>query len=233
MRVALHFLTGWLLLGAWAGGVASATPDLLQETFARMDRAAVGFKGLSADLRKDSYTAVINDSTVDSGTIVMKRPKPHDTRMLFEVKDPGGKAYAISGRKAEIYYPKEKRVEEYNLGSYKSMVDQFLLLGFGNTSKELLSSYTVTLGGPDTVANQMTTRLVLVPKSKEMLMHLSKVELWISDATGMPVQQKFDWPGSGDYMLATYSNMKINPNLPDSAVTLTLPKGVTRVFPQK
>jgi outer membrane lipoprotein-sorting protein len=233
MRVASHFLTGWLLLGAWAGGIASAAPDLLQETFARMDRAAVGFKGLSSDLRKDSYNAVINDSTIDSGALLLKRPKPHDIRMLFAVKEPDPKTIAVNGRKAQIYYPKANTVEEYDLGKYKSMVDQFLLLGFGNTSAELLSSYSVMLGGPDTVGNQKATRLVLIPKSKEMLKNLTKVELWISDATGMPVQQKFYWPNSGDYMLATYTNMKINPNLPESAVTLIVPKDVTRVYPQK
>ena len=219
-------------MGAWAAGLASAAPDLLQETYARMDRAAADFKGLSADLRKDSYNAVISDSTVDTGTLVLKRPKPHEIRMLFAVKEPDPKTIAVNGRRAEIYYPKANTVEEYDLGKYKSMVDEFLLLGFGNTSKELQSSYSVTLGGPDKVGNKKATRLELIPKSKEMLKNLSKVELWISD-DGMPVQQKFYWPGSGDYMLATYSNMKINPNLPDSAVTLNLPKGVSRVYPQK
>lgn len=233
MRVASHFFTGCVVLGAWATGVASAAPDLLQETFARMDRAATGFKGLTADLRKDSYNAVISDSTIDSGTLVLKRPKPHDIRMLFAVKEPDPKTVAVNGRKAEIYYPKANTVEEYDLGKYKSMVDEFLLLGFGNTSKELLSSYSVTLGGPETVGNEKATRLVLVPKSKEMLKNLTKVELWISDANGMPLQQKFYWPGTGDYMLATYSNMKVNPALPDSAVTPNWPKDVTRVYPQK
>lgn len=233
MRVASHFLPGWLLLAAWAGGVASAAPDLLQETFARMDRAAVGFKGLSADLRRDSYNAVISDSTYDSGSLVLKRNKSHEIRMLFLVKDPDPKTVAVNGNKAEVYYPKENTVEVYDLGKYKSMLDQFLLLGFGSTSKELLGSYSVMLGGPDTVGKEKTTRLVLIPKSKEMLKNLTKVELWISDTTGMPVQQKFYWRTPGDYMLATYSNMKVDPNLPDSAVTPNFPKGVTRVYPQK
>jgi outer membrane lipoprotein-sorting protein len=52
-----------------------------------------------------------------------------------------------------------------------------------------------------------------------------KFELWISDETGISVQQKMYQRG-GDYSLATYTNMKINQNLPDSAVKLNLPKGV-------
>ena len=56
--------------------------------------------------------------------------------------------------------------------------------------------------------------------------------LWISDATGYPVQQKFFQSG-GDYHFVTYSDLKINPDLPDSALKLKLPKGVKREFPQK
>jgi outer membrane lipoprotein-sorting protein len=61
-------------------------------------------------------------------------------------------------------------------------------------------------------------------------MQLSKVELWISDETGMAVQQKL-YTGS-DYDLATYSNMKISPNIPESAVKLNPPKGVKVQHPQ-
>ena len=63
-------------------------------------------------------------------------------------------------------------------------------------------------------------------------MHLKKVDLWISDETGIAVQQKLYF-GDADYDLATYSNMKINPDISESAVMLKLPKGVTRQHPQK
>jgi len=55
---------------------------------------------------------------------------------------------------------------------------------------------------------------------------LSRFELWISDKTGLPVQQKFYEP-SGDYNVFTYSDMK-TPNLPDSALKLKLPSNVKK-----
>jgi len=169
---------------------------------------------------------------VEEGTIVMKRPKPHDLRMLF-VAPPDGKAYAIEGRKIQLYNPKIQTVQEYDMGQYRALADQGLLLGFGSSSKELAVSYSISLGGPDMVGGEKTTRLELIPKSKEMLEHLVKVELWISDTAGVPVQQKLYWKTDGDYWLATYTNMKMNPNLPDSAVRLNLPKGVKKEYPQK
>ncbi len=90
------------------------------------------------------------------------------------------------------------------------MVDQFLLLGFGSTSAEIQNAYEVKLGGPETVAGQKTVRLVLTPKSPEVLAKLTKVELWISDSLGIAVQQKF-WEPGGDYEFTTYTNVKLNP----------------------
>jgi outer membrane lipoprotein-sorting protein len=85
--------------------------------------------------------------------------------------------------------------------------------------------------GPETLDGKPAERLELIPKSKAVLEHLKKFELWISDS-GYPIQQKFYLPGS-DYMLMTYSYMKINPDLPDTALKLHVPKNVKREYPQK
>ena len=103
-------------------------------------------------------------------------------------------------------------------------MDQFLLLGFGSSSKDLESAYTIRVAGAETLAGQAATHLELTPKSKEVLQHLTKVDLWISDATGYPVQQQFRLPG-GDYRMVTYTNVKINPDLPDSALEVATAQG--------
>ena len=85
--------------------------------------------------------------------------------------------------------------------------------------------------GPDTVGGQKTQLLELIPKSKEVLQHLRKFEMWVAE-NGYPIQQKFYLTG-GDYLVATYSDMKVNPDLPDSSLKLNLPKNVKREYPQK
>jgi outer membrane lipoprotein-sorting protein len=211
---------------------APAADHSLQATLARMDQAAVTFKGLQADVQKVSHTAVINEDSADAGTIAVKRPNPHDIRVLIDFKLPNPKQVMIAGVKAAFYYPRINTVQEYNLGKSRSLVDQFMLLGFGSNSRDLQNAYSIGLGGPETVAGQKTTRLELIPKSEEVLAHLKKVELWISDEMGIAVQQKLYETG-GDYLLATYTNIKLRSNLPDSAVKLNLPKNVKREYPQK
>jgi outer membrane lipoprotein-sorting protein len=209
-----------------------AKDDALVDTLARMDRAASAFKNMSANTRRVSHTAVINEDSIDSGAMWLKRSKPQEMRMLIELNEPDTKSVAFQGRKLEIYYPKIQTVQEYDVGKNRALLDQFLLLGFGTSGKELANAHGIKSLGPETVAGQKTTRLELIPKSKEVLQHLKKVELWISDASGYPVQQKFYQP-AGDYMLVTYTNLKINIDLPDSALKLKLPKGVKREYPQK
>jgi outer membrane lipoprotein-sorting protein len=197
-----------------------------------MDEAAARFKGLQADVQKIAHTAVINVDSVDAGTIAVKRLKPYDIRVRIDFQSPNPRQVAIAGVKGAMYYPGINTVQEYDLGKSRSLVEQFMLLGFGSNSKDLESAYSIRLGGPETVAGQKTTRLELIPKSQDVLAHLRKVDLWISDAMSIAVQQKFYEPG-GDYLLTTYTNIKLVPNLPDSAVKLDLPKSVKREYPQK
>jgi outer membrane lipoprotein-sorting protein len=74
--------------------------------------------------------------------------------------------------------------------------------------------------------------LELVPKSSEARQHLTKVEIWFPHESGFPIQQKF-YQGSGDYVLVSYSETRLESHIPDSSVRLVLPKSVKREYPQK
>jgi outer membrane lipoprotein-sorting protein len=164
--------------------------------------------------------------------MLLKRSKPREMRMLIDLREPDPKTVALSGKKLEIYYPKINTVQEYDIGKHRAMMDQFFLIGFGTSGKELAASYNIKLLGSESLAGQKAARLELIPKSKEVLQHLKKLELWVAEATGYPLQQKFFLPAN-DYMLVTYTGMKINPDLADSALRLKLPGGVKREHPQR
>lgn len=213
----------WLLL-------AAAPAE--QAVLAKMDEAAAGFRSMSGKIRKVTHTAVINDDSIDVGTICLRRQGSRDVRLLVEIGEPDPKAYALQGRKAEIYYPKIQTVQEYDLGKQSQLLDQFLLLGFGTPTRELLRSYTLRVAGEETVAGQKSARIELIPKSEKVRQHLTKAELWISLADGHTVQQRFHEP-SGDFRLATYTDVRWNPPLADSALALKLPKNIKREYPQR
>ena len=230
----MHFRISVTLATLLIGLTPAAWPkpaEDLDAVLARIDSAGAAFHGMSANLRRLSHTAVINEDTVDSGSVLLKRPKPRDMRMLVDFTQPDPKTVAFQGRKVDIYYPKIQTVQEFDVGGNKDLLEQFFLLGFGTSRADLENNYNIRFLGPETLDGKQTERLELIPKSKAVLEHLKKFELWIADS-GYPVQQKFYLPG-GDYKLMTYSDMKINPDLPDTALKLHVPKNVKREYPQK
>jgi len=61
---------------------------------------------------------------------------------------------------------------------------------------------------------------------------ITKIELWIPEGQSNPVRAKFSEP-SKNYELVDYSDIKVNPALPDSAFDWKLPRNVKKIYPQK
>ena len=201
-----------------------------EEVLAKLDASAAKFSGLSADLTRVTYTKVLDDKAAESGTIALRK-QGRDVQVLITLTKPDEKIVGFRGRKAEIYYPKLKTVQEWDLGKHGALIDQFLLVGFGS-GRDLKAAYGIKYAGDETVAGQPAWKLELTPLGNDVKDKLRRVDLWVSQKDGYPVQQRFVQP-SGDYYLATYSNVKLNPALTEEALRLKLPKGVKREYPQK
>ena len=209
-----------------------ASDPSLNDAFARMDKSAQQFKSVTADIKRNVHTAVINDDARDMGSIKVKREKSHDTRMLIEFTGADAKSVSIDGTSVSVYLPKSKLVQVYDFGDKRSLLDQFLLLGFGASSTEMKADYEVTPLGNEKIGPDSTWHLQLIPKSKDVLHNLKKAELWIGETSGLPLQQKFVTSSNGDFMLVTYSNVKFNAQLSDGALKLSYPKGVKVEHPR-
>jgi len=196
-----------------------------------MDRAGTEFRDMTASIDQIDYTAVIQDTTRETGKVAIKKTRGAQMLMRVDLSSPDPKTATFNGDKAEVYYPQIQTVQVWNLGRYRNLVDQFLLLGFGSPISELKKNYGVRLMGTEAIEGEVTTHLELVPKSAEAKQYLSSVELWIN-TRGYPLRQKFNFP-SGDYKQVTYKNMRINVGISDAAVKFTAPPGVKRVHPDK
>jgi outer membrane lipoprotein-sorting protein len=218
-----------LLAGALAAlcgtpiGALSAE-DPLQAVYARIDRTSLTFKWMTANVQKTVYTAVIDESSTETGKIQVLRPKPHELKIRFDFEPPDAKQVLIDDSKAEIYYPKSNTTDTVLFGKQnKPMVEQLLLVGFGGTSQDLQSAYTVKYGGPETAAGEPAQRIELTPKDKEVLKHFRKIELWIADSNGLAVQQKFYEPGR-NYNLAVFTHIDLLTRVTEADLKLKIPK---------
>lgn len=204
----------------------------LEAILARMDEAATGFKGMRAKVKRSQFTAVIKEESVETGRMVMRRPKPKQTEFLIEITDPDKKSISIQGKSAQIFYPRINTVQIYDIGKFNDLLTQALLLGFGASGKDLNAGYALKKLGEEPINGKKCTRLELIPKSAKVLEHIKKVELWIGDAEGYPLQQKIFQP-SNDTMTISYSDIEIASALDANAVKLNLPKNVKKEYPQR
>lgn len=203
------------------------TAATLDSVIHQLDSASKNFHGLSADVERTKVTVVVNDKSTESGTILV-----HDDKMLLEMKPPDARTILRTGDNLYVYNPGLKRVEEYNLAQHRALVDQYLLLGFGTSGKELEKSYLVTLLGEPTVDDRKTVELELTPKSKEAREQISKIQIWLDESSWLPVQQQFNETGSGDYFVIRYTKLVRNPDLSDAHFKPHWPKGTEKIKPQ-
>jgi outer membrane lipoprotein-sorting protein len=206
---------------------AETLPDIL----ARMDQSAAQFKAVSAKVKQQDFNAVLSDTTTSDGVIRIKKSKS-GASMVIEFSEPDPRTIYVAGKVAQRFFPKASTVEIYDVSKHASRVDEFILLAFGSSGTDLKKNYNVKLEGSEMLGGVKTSHLSLVPKAKDILDLVTRIELWIPEGQTVAVQEKLNQP-SKNYQLATFSDVKINPDLPDSAFTLTLPAGVKKLYPQK
>lgn len=226
MKLNLTFLL------ASATAVSAVHAQSLPAVMKRMDAAAPGFRSMTARMDRVTHVAVINDNSAEVATVRVLRGKAKEIRVALNFTEPDNKQVSINDRKVEIFYPKMNTVQEWDLGKYKSLMDQFILLGFGTGGKELQKSYNVKYLKEDTVGGQKCSRLELDPKDPKVRQHYSRFELCIAEAGGHPLLQKLIEP-SGNYTGISYSSVKLNADLKPETMALNLPAGVKREYPQK
>jgi outer membrane lipoprotein-sorting protein len=199
-----------------------------ESVLSMMDKSASDFKSLTADLENTKYTDVVKDSSTETGHILVRK----DQKMRIEIVKPDPRTILRVGDALYVYTPKIKRVEEYDLGKNRAMVDQYVLLGFGTKSQNMLRSYDVKLTGEEQLDGKKTFLLELTPKSDDIRRQITKIQMWIDQSSWLPIQQKFYETGGGDYIQFHYSNLMKNLKLSDSKFKQDWPKDVNHVRPR-
>jgi outer membrane lipoprotein-sorting protein len=200
----------------------------LEGVLGMLDKSAQDFHTLTADIEHIKYTAVVKDSSTETGHIFVRR----DDKMRIEFTTPDPRTILRTGDSLFIYTPKINRVEEIDLGKNRSLVDQYTRLGFGTKGEDLKKGFLVSVLGEEEIDHKKTVLLELTPKADQVRTQITKIHMWIDEASWLPVQQKFFEAGSGDYVLSHYTNIMKNLKIGDAKFKQDWPKSVTRVKPR-
>jgi len=206
MKIPLLVLCALLSLS-----VSNLPAENTDTVLARMNEVALTFKGMSASVSMTTFTKIIDDKSVETGTLQMQRLPAKPTRALLKLSgQTDSHTVFLFDNIIRVYTPKLKLIKDYNVGKTSDLLDQFLLLGFGSSGKDLVESYEVNNAGTEKILGQETTHLVLLPKADKVKEKISKVEVWFPIGKAYPVQQQFFEP-NGNYRITTYADIVINP----------------------
>lgn len=229
MKIAKFLAANAIAFLAVAGAPAKAQKTWTADSVLNMmDRSAQDFRSLTADIQHIKYTDVVKDTSTETGQMWIRK----DDKMRIDISTPDPKTILRTGDSLFVFTPKINRVEEYDLGKNRTLVDQYVLLGFGTRSESVKKNYDVAVTGETELDGRKTVMLELTPKSQQVRDQITKIQMWIDEASWLPIQQKFFETGSGDYFIFHYSNVKKNLNIAQDRFKQDWPKNVSRVKPR-
>ncbi len=227
MRKLLTALIRVLLAGVLAASLAPLAtarkgkhPTDLTEILLQMNEASKRLKTVSASLEYTKFTALVDDKSTESGQLFYRKLKMPEIRVDFQKPEP--KVILFKKNLGEIYLPRINQIQVYNVGQNSGLVQQFLLLGFGTDTTELKKTYAIKYLREEELEGETTALLELVPHKANPATQISKIQIWVSEDSWLPSQQKF-FQNGGDYSLAHYSGVKVNRDLPNSKFDLNAP----------
>jgi outer membrane lipoprotein-sorting protein len=207
----------------------SAQKWTLETALDRMDAGARDFRTLTANVEHIKYTDVVKDTSTEAGQMWLQKK---DEKMRIEFAKPDQRTILRTGNSLAIYNPKINRVEEYDLGKDRALVDQYVRLGFGTRSEDLKKSFDVSFSGEQDLDGRKTLLLELTPKTEQVRAQISKIQMWVDESAWLPLQQKFYEAGSGDYFIFHYSDIKKNLKIEESRFKSDWPKNATKIKPR-
>ena len=221
--------SAWILLflaiAPWAFGMQAKRDSELQQTLQQMDAVRKKFRSFTAQFLQTKYTAILKEfDTPDKGKFFYSRAMDGSILLRQEATSPGKKILTVKGDQAIFYQPDIKQAQITSLGKYKNLAE-YLAIGIGQSPAKLEENFNISYQGSESVNGAPCSILVLKPKSASLAARFSSITLWVRQSNGLPIQNKFLEP-SGDYVLLTFSEEKLNVKIPDSKYEQKLPSGV-------
>lgn len=192
----------------------------LEQVLDLLDKTSLSIHTVQTEFVWDQFQRVVDEHDIQKGVMYFKRSGPAVDVSADIQYPPPGKKLLLKGGEVQVYTRKTGQVTHYDARKNREGVESFLALGFGGRGHDLTKSFEVRYAGVETVGGVATHKLELTPKAKQVKNMFPLITLWIDQNRGVSVQQRLE-QGEGDYRLAKFTRIEINPQkLPDDAFKL-------------
>jgi len=185
----------------------------MERAVKQLDRQGEDFETVLADADIEWKK---KDGTVDrtvKGRIYMNE----DGDVRLSAAQPTEHTMLVSGSTLYQHDPAKAVVEEYRLSQHKDRLEPYVALGFSTTGKDLSDDFLVTFVGEQQIGGRRALGLELTPIKDSTRQAVARIELWVDQASWLPVRQIITQSAGGDSMTVTYTgtarNLALNPDL--------------------
>lgn len=185
----------------------------LEQVLHQMDVASATFQNAQADLRKEVFTKVVNDTTEQKGTVYFQR-KGGNTQMGMKLTTAPQQTVEYKDGRVRVFNPGTNHVDEVGASAAnKGRFETFLTLGFGGSGKDLEKAWTIDDQGAEPLSDGQKTitteKLDLVSKDPDVKKNVTHVVVWVDPARSVSLKQVLHFP-NGDTQTAYYTNVRLN-----------------------
>ncbi len=152
-----------------------------------------------------------------------------DGEIRFQLEGKDGSTVLLNSKYMYVYEPARALVEEYQLSKHPERLAPYARLGFSTTGEELRRDYLVTLLRDDAIGDRRVLALELTPKDDEVRQDVRKIQLWIDQASWLPVRQVINHTRSGETLTVNYTNTSRNLKLSKKLFDADWPKGTQKI----
>jgi outer membrane lipoprotein-sorting protein len=185
---------------AHAPSAAFPAGDLFDDLYERGRKQNAGLKTLTASFTETSTSALLAAPLVERGTVVVERP----SRLALRYADPSPRLVAIEGDRMTTVWPAASVRSVRDIGAAQQRIQKYFV---DSSASELRSHFQIVAReASDRPGNYLIT---MVPKRKQMLEGVTRLELWIDRASLLLSAMRMTFP-SGETKLMTFTDVKTN-----------------------
>jgi outer membrane lipoprotein-sorting protein len=188
----------------------------------QLDRQASDFDSALAEVTATWSDNADTRNRVASGRLYMNK------KGVFRI-DTATNRIRVDDDYVNYYSASQARVDEYRLSQHPERIEPYIAIGFSDTGSDLNKDYLVTYIGEKSTTDRRLLGLELTPKNEKTRGVISKIDLWVDQASWMPAQQVIVQAAGGATLTLDYSGMARNLALNSDLFSDNWPKGTQKV----
>jgi outer membrane lipoprotein-sorting protein len=199
--------------------------EKLWKLLVEIDARGARVKDLKADFTQQKFTPLLKKPLTSTGTILIK-----GSASLWHTTHPEPTVMRIDDKELRLLYPRQQVLEVYPTGQKIASLATSPFPRLDVLKKHFTFEQIATKALDSSAKEGDTIALRMQPTEPELRKHIDEVQVLLQVSTGF-VLKAVTIDSDGDRVALSFSNIRINGDVPDRELELVVPTGVKVTHP--